>query len=423
MISRRDLCAALVGGLTLAPSRSVAEKMCRDATSGATYEQAIETPLGDIDPRILWGAHIEGDAVYDPAFLAALGREKPRVIAIGSSLKYGSLHPLSPACEREADGKKYSTWTECDDIVNVALRLNAKVRGDALIWNDWLPDWVKQLAKTPRKSSHIRLQDAFEKHFADVFAHFAQLDRKKGGHLMPWCGLVNEPLEPWSLAGGGSPWRTGPWLSAFDPGPDGAPGYIFKAFEFAEKYGRSTQTAFYLNEANCENDRFGRVMRPALLKLVENLKRAGRKIDAVGLEAHLMPQWMDDPRRPDWRPFKKFLDDLAALGLAVYITELDVNDCMIEDMGERDKLVADYMRSFVSTCLSSRAVTMVTNWDFSDNYSWYRGNELSESTFPTLGRWANCGPRPACPRPTIYDQALMPKASRDGLARALSGKV
>jgi endo-1,4-beta-xylanase len=237
---------------------------------------------------------------------------------------------------------------------------------------------------------------------------------------MPWCGLVNEPLEPWSLASGGSPWRTGAWLAAFDATPDGAPGYIHKAFEFAEKYAGSTRTDFYLNEANCESDRFGRAMRPALLKLVEGLMRAGRKIDAVGLEAHLMPQWMDDPRRPDWKPFKKFLDDIAALGLKVYITELDVNDCMIEDMAERDKLVADYTYSFVSTALSCNAVKMVTNWDFSDNYSWYRGDSSPEATFPTLGRWANCGPRWACPRPTIYDQSLLPKASRDALARAFA---
>ncbi|WP_442755702.1 endo-1,4-beta-xylanase [Methylocystis sp. JAN1] len=418
--SRRDLCKGLIGGLAFAPSRAFAEKMCRDATPATPYAQIGKIPLGEIDPYILWGAHIEGETIYDQAFLEALGREKPRVIAIGSSLKYGSLHPLSLACEREADGKKYSTWTEVDDIVNVARRFDAKVRGDALIWNDWLPDWIRQLAKGRRKNWRAQLQEAFERHFADVFSHFDAFDREKDGPIMPWCGLVNEPIEPWSLGSGGSPWRTGPWLSAFDAMPDGTPGYIHKAFEFGEKYGGPTRTEFYLNEANCESDRFGRAMRPALLKLLEGLMRAGRKIDAVGLEAHLMPQWMDDPRKPDWKPFKQFLGDIGALGLKVYITELDVNDCMIEDIAERDKLVADYTYGFVSTALSCNAVKMVTNWDFSDNYSWYRGDSSSEATFPTLGRWANCGPRWACPRPTIYDQNLLPKASRDALARAFA---
>ncbi|QGM97309.1 endo-1,4-beta-xylanase [Methylocystis parvus] len=394
--------------------------MCLDATPAPPYSQIGKTPLGEIDPYILWGAHIEGETIYDQPFLEALRRERPRVIAIGSGLKYGSLHPLSLACEREADGKKYSTWIEADDIVKVAARFDAKVRGDALIWNDWLPHWINELAKRRRKNWRDLLQEAFERHFADIFAHFAALDREKGDQVMPWCGLVNEPLEPWSLSKGGDPWRNGAWLAAFEARPDGAPGYIHKAFEFGEKYGGSTRTDFYLNEANCENDRFGRAMRPALLKLVESLMRAGRKIDAVGLEAHLMPQWMDDPRKPDWKPFKTFLDDIGALGLKVYITELDVNDCMIEDMAERDKLVADYTYGFVSTALSSNAVSMITNWDFSDNHSWYRGDGSPEATFRTLGRWANCGSRWACPRPTIYDQNLLPKASRDALARAFA---
>jgi len=421
--SRRALCAGLIGALAFPPLRAAAEKRCRDATRAPAYARAVPTALGDVDPRILWGAHLEGESIYDQAFLAALQKEKPRVIVMGSSLKYGSLHPVSTACERKADGKTYSTWTEVDDIVDVATRIGAKVRGDALIWNDWLPDWVKALAKTKSKAARARLAGAFESHFADVFAHFATLDRDRGAQIMPWCGLVNEPLEPWSLVTGHDRWRQGPWLSAFEPGPGGAPGYIFKAFEFAEKYGGPTKTAFYLNEANCESDRFGRAMRPALLELVDQLLHAGRKLDAVGLEAHLVPQWMDDPRRPDWKPFKAFLDDLAARGLQIYITELDVNDCMIEDMTERDKLVADYVHGFVATCVSCTAVKMITSWDFSDNYSWYRADEGPSSTFRTLGRWANCGPRWACPRPTPYDENLAPKSARDALARALSGSA
>jgi endo-1,4-beta-xylanase len=421
-ISRRDLCAGAIGALALTPARATAEKMCRDATPAQNYTQAEPIPLGEADAQLVWGAHIEGEAVYDRAFLAALIKEKPRVVAIGSGLKFGSLHPVSIACERRADGKTYSTWTEVDDIVDVALRAGAKLRGDALIWNDWLPDWLTALAKAGAKNGPARLREAFEKHFDDVFSHFDALDRRKGVQTMPWCGLVNEPLEPWSLVGGGDPWRKGGWRSAFEPAADGTPGYIAKAFEYAEKHGGATRTAFFLNEANCENDRFGRAMRPALLGLVDRLLRAGRKLDAVGLEAHLVPQWMDDPRRPDWTAFKAFLDDLAARGLDVYITELDVNDCMIEDMAERDRLVADYTYSFVSAALSCRAVKMVTNWDFSDNYSWYRGDSSPDATFPTLGKWANCGPRYACPRPTIYDEDLLPKPSRDALARAFAHK-
>jgi endo-1,4-beta-xylanase len=422
--SRRDVCSALIGGtLALAPTRSFAAKVCQDAIAAAPYRQLVSTPLGDANPDILWGTHLEGETIYDARLIEALGAERPRVLAIGSGLKFGALHPLSVACEREDAGKTFSTWTEPDDIVTLASRLGAQVRSDALIWNDWLPTWITQLANSRPKGWKDQLQEAFERHIADVLAHFDELERQRGARIMPWCGIVNEPFEAWGVNAGGKSWRQGAWADAFDPEPDGTPGYISKAFEFAEKYSRAEPRALYLNEAGCESDRFGRKLRQALLKLVGSLKAAGRKIDAVGLESHLMPQWMDDPRRPNWRPFTKFLDQLAALGVAVYITELDVNDCSIEDMAERDRLVADYTQGFVTASLESKAVTMVTNWDFSDNYSWLRDNASPTATFPTLGRWANCGPRPACPRPTIYDQQLAPKPSRDALAHALSGKI
>ena len=405
----------------MAQSPARAGQVCQDAKGAQDYRQTNPTPLGDINPKILWGAHLEGAEIYDAPFIETLGREKPRVLAMGSALKFGNLHPLSIACEREADGKIYSTWSEADDIVAVAAKLGAAVRGDALIWNDWLPPWIKALAQDRPKNWREHLQSAFEQHFHDVFAHFDALEQKYPAAPMRWCGVVNEPFESWSLNDGKFPWRKGAWLDAFDATPDGPPGYIRQAFLHAEKFSRASRPALFLNEANCESDRFGAKLRPAMVSLVAGLKQAGCKIDAVGLEAHLFPQWMNDPRRPDWRPFRKFLDELAALEVKIYITELDVLDCLVTDTAERDRLVADYIYSFVSTALDSPATTMVTSWDFSDNYSWLRANGSADATYRTLDRWANCKPQPACPRPTLYDQNLAPKAARDALARALAG--
>jgi endo-1,4-beta-xylanase len=416
--SRRGLGAwVLAGTAALSRSNALADAVCRDDGAVKAHRLTDPTPLGDLNPAIPWGTHLEGAAIYDAAFLDALAREKPEVIAIGSALKFGALHPLSIACVREAQGKTYSTWTEVDDIVTVAARLGALVRGDALVWNDWLPEWIGSLARDRPKGWRDLLQAAFDQHLRDVFSRFDRPVRPHPEAAMRWCGVVNEPFESWALNAGKFPWRKGAWLDAFDADSNGAPGYIGKAFELAEKYGRAGKSLLFLNEANCENDRFGPKLRPALLALVAQLKQAGRKVDAVGLEAHLMPQWMDDPRRPDWRPFKKFLDDLAALDVQIFITELDVLDCLVTDGAERDKLVADTIHSFVSTALEQPATTMVTAWDFSDRYSWFR----AEGTFRALGQWPHCNSKPACPRPTLYDQNNLPKAARDALARAFAG--
>ena len=132
-----------------------------------------------------------------------------------------------------------------------------------------------------------------------------------------------------------------------------------------------------------------------------------------------MPQWMRDPRNPDWKPFVAFLTELSKRGVAIYLTELDVNDCSVRDAVERDAMVGAYTRSFVSAALDVPAVTMITNWDFSDKYSWLRDDASSSGVYPSLEKWADCVARPPCPRPDIYDQTMRPKAARDGLAQAL----
>jgi len=422
--SRRDVGGLLLGAVAAAAGGSAggAERICHDAPPAPTYKADAHAPLGEIDPHIGWGVHIEGAEVHDAAFLAAIAREKPNLFAIGSSLKFGNLHPLSIAFEREGDGRRVSTWTELDDIVRHARKSGAVTRGDAMIWNDWLPNWVKDLAANRPDGWRQTLNEAFERDFEEIGAHLDGLDRAHGVSVMPWRGLVNEPFAYWSMGKGAPSWRQGAWLDAFDAKPDGVPGYIHKAFECAEKSFRASKPALYLNEANCENDRYGPVLRPAMLALLDSLQGAGRKVDAIGLEGHLQPEWMDDPLRPDWRPFVAFLKDLQKRGVAIYITELDVNDCLLADLARRDRLVADYTYSFVAAALEVPAVTMVTNWDFADSASWYRDDSSPESAYRQLGRWPKCLARPACPRPTIYDENFAPKAARDALARAFEGR-
>jgi endo-1,4-beta-xylanase len=390
IVSRRRFVAGVAASAFTAggPAPTAAASVCQDADLGRPYRRRIATPLGEADPTVAWGVHLEGATMYDAALVKALGEETPKVLAIGSGLKFGNLHPLSIACEREDHGEFYSTWSEPDEIVTLARRLGATVRGDALVWNDWPPAWIAQLVRDRPPNWRDKLQGAFERHIAVVFQHFDELEARLQSPVMPWCGIVNEPFEAWGLSAGGFPWRTGPWLDAFDADRSGAPGYIRKAFELAEKYSRASRPALYLNEAGCESDRFGKALRPAILSLIANLKEAGCKIDAIGLESHLMPQWMDEPARPNWRPFVSFLNDLGALGVQVYLTELDVNDCMLTGADERDRLVADYTGDFVKAAMDSPLVSMVTNWDFSDNYSWLRDDGSPNATFPTLARWA-----------------------------------
>jgi endo-1,4-beta-xylanase len=412
-VSRRALLSGL-GALALAPATGArAQNYCSDGVL-TPPSGSLSRPLGTISKRVQWGAAIEQPGLYDPALLAALRSEAPRFLAIASGLKFGSLHPQSMAY-RNSSGE--STWAECDNTVALAKDLGVPIRGDCLTWNDWLPNWLTATARKRPRGWQDQLRSDFEAHFGGVFAHFREISPNP----MRWCGVINEPFNPWVMNGGEPSWRTGAWLDAFGTEADGVPRYIHSAFALGERYRGAQKCALFVNEANCENDRFGPAVRPAYLKLIDSLQKAGRHVDAVGLECHLVPQWMSDPGRPDWRPFVQFLRDLAQRGVEIYITELDVNDCGSRDVALRDAQVETYMRSLVAAALEVPAVTMVSNWNFSDKSSWLR--ETGTAGRLNIESWAKCVPGPACPRPALYDENMNPKRARQGLAEALGGRL
>jgi endo-1,4-beta-xylanase len=434
-ISRRRLLARMsasgllgLGAMAGVPewiTPALAEGFCHDEAGPASDgpsadEPPMAKPLGAISRRVAWGAKLEAPGTADNGLIATIALEEPRFLVIGSGLKFGNLHPSSMRFEGRVDGRPFRTWDECDEIVRLAESFKIPVRGDCLVWNDWLPDWLKDVARRQGAGWRQDLQEHFDQHIESVFTHFGELERKAGHKIMRWCGPVNEPLDPWAASFGRPAWRKGVWLDTFGLAQDGVPAYIHRAFEVAKRQAGSDDISFFLNESNCDNDRFGPIMRPAMLGLVDALRRAGRKVDAIGLECHLMPQWMNDPRQPDWRPFVAFLKELSVRGLAIYLTELDVLDCSLRDMAERDRLVAAYMRSFVSAAIEVAEVSMVSNWDLSDKYSWLRSDDSPTATYPSLPRWANCVTRPPCPRPAPYDQEMRPKAARRALAEALA---
>ncbi|WP_152428495.1 endo-1,4-beta-xylanase [Methyloferula stellata] len=413
-LTRRTYLAGLATLALMPPRPSAAESYCNDKSGAAYAAPKPVLPLGDISPRTLWGVALASPALYDESLVQAISAERPKFLAIANALKFGNLYP-EPADIDASEGK---SWRECDDIVALAKRLRVPLRGDCLAWNEWLPKWLVDLAQRRDERSKDTVMQIYQRHFQNVFAHFRRLETSNDMTLLRWCGVINEPFNPWIEENGAPAWRKGAWLNAFGLASDGIPLYIHQAFVFGERFG-SNAISLFLNETYCDNDRFGPKVRLALLRLVDALQRAGRKVDAIGLECHLMPQWMNEPDKPDWKPFVGFIRELARRNVEIYITELDVNDCSLNSVAERDAQVAAYMDSFVTAALQVPAVTMVTNWDLSDKYSWLRGDASPSDVFPSLGGWANCVSHPSCPRPDPYDQNMHPKAARDALARAL----
>jgi endo-1,4-beta-xylanase len=414
MIGHFSRRALLSGAAALALGRTAhAQNYCSDGVPTAPAATRPSPPLGTISKRVQWGVAIEQPGLYDPELVAALRAEAPRFLAIASGLKFGNLHSQSMAYR---NGAGESSWGECDDTAALAKTLGVPIRGDCLAWNDWLPTWLTDLVRKRPRGSQDRLRQNFEAHFDGVFAHFRQMIPNP----LRWCGVINEPFNPWVTNGSEPSWRKGAWLDAFGYEADGVPRYIHSAFALGERFRSGKSPALFINEANCENDRFGPVVRPAYLKLVDSLQKAGRRVDAVGLECHLVPQWMSDPAHPDWAPFVQFLRDVAQRGVEIYLTELDVNDCGLRGVDERDGQVAMYTGSFLAAALDVPAVTMISNWNFSDKSSWLR--ETNAAGRLNIESWAKCAASPECPRPALYDETMNPKRARQGLAEALGAR-
>ena len=341
------------------------------AATGGRVAEAESTPgLGAIAARngYLFGSAaaevIDTDAAYRNLYIA-----QTKIVTTDVALKIGRIAPQP--------GPKH--FESADRLLGFCDQHKIAMRGHCLMWNEWNPAWVTSMSTTERRMY-------FDSYIDEVVTRYS-------GRLQSW-DIVNEPFWPGHRAPGG--FRVGPWYDAF--GPD----YVRRAFERAALVDRTTK--FVLNEAQTErDDELGLAVRSGLLKLVADLKHAGVKLDVVGLQGHLQPQYPHDPAR-----FSEFLHALADLGVDIYITEFDVCDDIFPDDAEaRDAAVARTAQQFLDTTLRHPAVKALITWELADNYSFYRG--IFRAKNPTAAR---------LPRPLPYDDRLQAKPLWGVIAQA-----
>jgi endo-1,4-beta-xylanase len=370
-VSRRRLLQMAAAGVATANGRvaTAASNPSLEAKSLDAKSLGAKS-LGAIAARngYLFGAAaaevIDGDAAYRDLYIT-----QTKIITTDVALKIGRIAPQP--------GPKH--FESADRLLAFCNQHNIAMRGHCLVWNEWNPDWVKNMSASERRAY-------FDSYIEEVVGRYQ-------GKLQSW-DIVNEPFWPGHRAPGG--FRLGPWYDAF--GPD----YVRRAFERAALVDRTTK--FVLNEAQTErDDELGLAVRRGLLKLVGDLKNAGVKLDVVGLQGHLQPQYPHDPAR-----FDEFLHALAGLGVDIYITEFDVcDDIYPDDAAARDVVVARTAQQFLETTLRHPAVKALITWELADNYSFYRG--IYRTKNPTTTRF---------PRPLPYDDKYQAKPLWGAMAQA-----
>ena len=272
-------------------------------------------------------------------------------------------------------------YTRADTVAGFAVESGMALRGHNCLWYLRTPWWF------------FKLPDQHAKERALV-EHITTLVGRYRGIVHSW-DVVNEPLPP---NDGNSDWLR----EALGPG------YIDLAYRVA----RATDPGARLvvNEHDIELDApEHESRRVALLDLLRRMQKAGTPVDAVGIQAHL-----DAVGGPPFSPavLRRFLADIAALGLTIQITELDVTDEHAPaDIAIRDRLVADTYRRFLDAALDQPAVKMVVTWGLSDRHSWIVRRETNQA------KWRKDG-LPS--RPLPFDADLRPKPAFTAIAEAFA---
>jgi endo-1,4-beta-xylanase len=326
---------------------------------------------------LLYGTTIAATQITDDPPFVDLVRHEAGLVVAENEMKWQVMN-------RGAHGD--DDFAPADTIAAFAAANKLVLRGHNLLWYHRTPEWFFDL---PDRSAQDRA----------VVDHIRQLAGRYRGRIHSW-DVVNEPIEPKDGRPDGL--RTAVFLETL--GPE----YIDLAYHTARD--ADPNARLVVNEYDVELDAPEQeARRITLLHLLEEMRRSGTPVDAVGIQAHLTAAGGPPFSAPLLR---RFLADIASLGLTIQITELDVTDENAPaDVTVRDALVADTYRRFLDVALDEPAVKMVVTWGLSDRHSWIVRRETYQAKWRTDD---------TASRPLPFDADLGPKPAFDAIAGAFA---
>jgi endo-1,4-beta-xylanase len=379
-VSRRRILAATAGAAICGVG----------SAAGAATRPSIATEAG-LDTRaarrgLFFGSAIDhGLLEHDSAYMAHVPRECG-VLVGEASFKWADVHP-------EADS---FTFDRPDALMSYARRHGLHVRGHTLLWHEANPEWLEKTLTPANGEALLRA------HIAAVVGHFR-------GHLLHW-DVVNEVINPPD----GKPLglRDTLWLRALGPRyldiayhacAEADPGALRVLNEFGTDYALPHEQR----------------RRDALLTLLADLKSRNIPVQAVGLQAHLDASIIE----LDQNVLHQFVGDIAAMGLKVIVTELDVRDQGLPaDPISRDIAVAAHAKAWLDPVLAHDNVLGVLTWGLSDRRSWLNDKFQRPDKLPQRALPLDVDLRRK-PMWTAIGAALDAAPARGGATKIQAGKL
>jgi len=281
------------------------------------------------------------------------------------------------------DAKTFD-FSGADQLINWAKSVGLGVRGHTLLWqkSERFPKWLNDhdFGANPRAEAERLLTE----HVSTVAGRYAG--------VIPNFDVVNEAVDE----------KTGELRETVLSKPMGAENLIDLAFHTARAAAPKMQLV-YNDYMSWEPG--SALHRTGVLRLLEALKKRGTPVDALGVQSHIggaSPFGAHDEKA--WR---SFLDEVTGMGLALFVTEMDINDKQLPaDIPSRDRAVADYGRAFLDVILSYPQLHTLMFWGIGDSYSWLQGLTPRPDGLPK--------------RPCPYDADFKPKPLREAVAAALA---
>jgi endo-1,4-beta-xylanase len=276
-----------------------------------------------------------------------------------------------------------------DAIADYAARHDFKLRGHTLFWTPtkWYPKWLAEHEFKSRAEAERLLVN-----------HVETVCRRYGKRIYSY-DVVNEAVQP----------ETSQIRDTNVTRALGGEAFLDLMFHTARAAAPHAQLVYndYMSWERGTEDETHIV---GVLKLLEGFRTRGTPVDALGVQSHirvLKEAPVADIVRESEGPWRRFLDEVIAMGYKLVITEFDVNDRMAPTaIGPRDQIVADYAKAYLDVMLSYPQLGDLLCWGMVDRYSWL--NRFDPRADKTLKRG------------TPYDTNFQPKLLRTAMASAFA---
>jgi endo-1,4-beta-xylanase len=274
----------------------------------------LGTPLAKGKSKFLG---CEWDYIQAPSFAGYWNQLTP-----GNAGKWGSVE----------SSRDVMNWTVLDSTFKVANKYKIPIKEHTLIWGAQQPSWINGLDATTQRKEIEQWFSAL----AARYDSFASID------------VVNEPLH--NAPNGMIPWgTTTPNVNYANAlGGAGVTGWdwVITSFRLARQY--FPKSKLILNDYNIINSTTN---TDKYIEII-NLLKAENLIDGIGEQAHAFTTY-----GVSVSTLKENLDALAATGIPLYLTEMDVD-------GATDLIQLQEFRRIFPLFWEHPAIKGITLWGF-----------------------------------------------------------